>query len=478
MGTTAVDPLIFGQRVRHYRKARGLTLDELGAAVGKAGPYLSLLENGRKEPRLGLINALAGALDVTAMDLLRPEAPSRRAQLEVAMQRAQEDPLYRELGLAHFKPSARIPDVALEHVVRLYDELRGRHAIAQVTREEARIANSALRAEMRERGNYFGDIENVAAEAVNAAGYNGSGALTEGNIKALAAHFGFAVHRAQDIPSSVRSVTDLRHRRIYVPQRDLLSTRGARSVVLQTLGHFALDHPEPAGFSEFLRQRVEVNYFAGAVLVPEDAAVTFLAEAKAGRDLAVEDIRDGFYVSYEMAAHRFTNLATEHLGLGVHFIRSDEQGIIWKAYENNGVPFPRNSVGAIEGQRLCRQWGTRRAFHSEDKFSIHCQYTDTNVGTFWCSTHVDENRMAAITVGARFEEAKFYRGRDTDRRAVSKCPGGDCCRQPSEGLTTRWDGLAWPSVSPNSHVLAAMPVETIPGVDLTEMYEFLERNAP
>jgi hypothetical protein len=33
-------------------------------------------------------------------------------------------------------------------------------------------------------------------------------------------------------------------------------------------------------------------------------------------------------------------------------------------------------------------------------------------------------------------------------------------------------------VRPNSHVLAAMPVETIPGVDLTEVYEFLDDHAP
>ncbi len=179
-----------------------------------------------------------------------------------------------------------------------------------------------------------------------------------------------------------------------------------------------------------------------------------------------------------MAAHRFTNLATQHLGIAVHFVRSDEQGIIWKAYENNDVPFPRNSVGAIEGQRLCREWGTRQAFHSEDKFSIHYQYTDTSAGTYWCGTHVDENRMAAVTVGVRFDDAQFFRGRTTDRHSVSRCPDGDCCRRPDDDLAGRWAGWAWPSVRPNSHVLAAMPVETIPGVDLAEVYEFLDRNAP
>ncbi len=256
------------------------------------------------------------------------------------------------------------------------------------TREEARIANAELRAEMRERGNYFAEIEQVAAGLVTRVGYRGA-ALTEGDMREIAAALGFTVHRSQNVPSTVRSVTDLRHRVIHIPQRDAMPTAGARSVIMQTLGHFALDHRDPVDFADFLRQRVEANYFAGAVLLPEVAAVPLLDQAKAERDLAIEDLRDAFSVSYEMAAHRFTNLATEHLGLRTHFVRSDEAGIIWKAYENNDVPFPRNSVGAIEGQRLCREWGTRQVFESDDKFSMHYQYTDTAGGTYWCGTHVE-----------------------------------------------------------------------------------------
>ncbi len=474
-----VDSLVLGHRIRYLRRQRGLTLDDLGSLVGKAAPYLSMLENGKREPRIGLINDLAGALDVPVSELLAPEPPTRRAELEIALQRAQEDPLYEDLGLPLLRPSAKIPDVVLEHLVRLFRELESRARPTMVTREEARIANSELRAEMRSRGNYFAEIEQVARDLVDSVGYSGRGALTEGDIREVAARFDFAVRRSQRVPSSVRSVTDLRNRRIYIPQRDSMTVRGARSVVMQTIGHFALDHPEPRDFSEFLRQRVEVNYFAGAVLMPEVAMVPELVEAKKERDLSIEDLRDGFYVSYEMAAHRFTNLVTEHLGLPVHFVRSDEQGIIWKAYENNDVPFPRNSVGAIEGQRLCREWGTRQAFHSEDKFSMHYQYTDTSDGTFWCCTHVEATQepVSAITVGAAFKEAQFFRGRQTDRHSVSRCPDPSCCRRPAGALASRWEGWAWPSVRPNSHVLAAMPVETIPGVDLTELYEFLEKQA-
>ena len=473
-----IDPLVFGHRVRHFRHVAGLTLDELGERVRKPAPFLSLLENGKREPRLGMINALAGALDVSVSELLLADAPNRRSRLEIGVVRAQDDPIYRDLELPLLKPGARVPDLALEHIMALFGQLKGREQVTMATREEARIANSELRAEMRERGNYFEEIEKVAAEAVAAAGYGGGG-FTEGTMQAMAAHFGFAVQRSRDLPTSVRSLTDLRNRRIYIPQRDSISVRASRSVVLQTLGHFALDHPEPRDFADFLRQRVEANYFAGAALMPEVSLVPFLQRAKDERNLAVADVRDSFYVSYEMAAHRFTNLATKHLGIPVHFVRSDEQGIIWKAYENNGVPFPRNSVGAIEGQRLCRQWGTRQAFKSEDRYSIRFQYTDTPLGTFWCATRVEEAPAPAhaVTVGVAFKDAQYFRGRETEHRSVSRCPEGPCCRRPSDELAATWDGWAFPSVRPNSHVLAAMPVETIPGVDTTEIYEFLDTHS-
>jgi transcriptional regulator with XRE-family HTH domain len=104
MATAALDPVMFGQRLRHARRARGLTLEGLGEVVGKPAPYLSLVENGRREPRLSLINALATALDVAPTDLLTPEPPSRRARLEIALQRAQEDPRYQALHLPWIRP--------------------------------------------------------------------------------------------------------------------------------------------------------------------------------------------------------------------------------------------------------------------------------------------------------------------------------------------------------------------------------------
>src|SRR5215475_341425 len=329
---------MFGQRLRHIRRARGLTLTELGERVGRAPSALSLLENGRREPKLSLIDALAAALSVSPDELLRRQPPSRRAQLEIALANAQRDTALADLGLPPLRIGAKVPNDVLEHLVAVHAELRRQRLKPTATPEEARAANADLRTMMAERGNYFAEIEAAAAEALEPAGYAG-GALSQGMLLSVVSRHGFAVRYVPDLPRSARSVTDLRNRRIYLKQEPL-GMHTPRAVLLQTLGHFVLGHSAPADFAEFLRQRVEANYFAAAVLVPEHAAMRFLRGAKENRNLSVEDMRDVFSVSYEMAAHRFTNLATHHLDMTCHFVKNDAGGIIYKAYENDGVIFP------------------------------------------------------------------------------------------------------------------------------------------
>src|SRR5271170_1788968 len=48
--TDGIDLITLGQRLRHLRRARGLTLTELGERLGRAPSTLSLLENGRRGP--------------------------------------------------------------------------------------------------------------------------------------------------------------------------------------------------------------------------------------------------------------------------------------------------------------------------------------------------------------------------------------------------------------------------------------------
>ncbi len=474
----ALDLIALGRRVRHLRKKQGMTLDDLGEAVGTAPSQLSLLENGRREPKLSQLHQLARVLGVSTEDLLGAEPPSKRAALEIELEKTQRGPLYAALGLPTVRISNRLPMDVLESLVALQREVARRLEEQAATPEEARRANTELREEMRARNNYYPEIEAQAAELLESVGYS-SGPLGHHIAARIAEHLGFSIRFVPNLPNSTRSVTDRKNRIIYLTQgrsRDW----DARSVLLQALGHHVLGHTEPRDYSEFLSQRVYTNYFAAALLMPERTAVEHLTGAKGAKQLAIEDLRDAFAVSYESAAHRFTNLATEHLGITCHFQKVHESGIIHKAYENDGVSFPTDHTGAIEGQTVCRRWTSREVFEVEDKFRSFNQYTDTPAGTYWCTARTEghSSGMYSLSIGVPFEHAKWFRGKDTQARSVSGCPDDpSCCRTPPPELAELWAGAAWPATRANTHLLAAMPQGAFPGVDTTEVYQFLQRHS-
>ena len=153
--------------------------------------------------------------------------------------------------------------------------------------------------------------------------------------------------------------------------------------------------------------------------------------------------------------------------------------MIYKAYENDGVHFPTDATGAIEGQRVCRYWTARVVFDRPDLSSAYQQYTDTRSGTYWCTAVVDRT-PAGHVLGQR---RRAVRGREVDAR-----PGDHGAVQlplPRPGLLLAaagragraLGGHAWPSARVHSHLLAAMPPGVFPGVDETEVLSFLERHS-
>jgi transcriptional regulator with XRE-family HTH domain len=62
--------MMLHERLKELRRARDLTLKELAARSGLSVSYLSDLERGRTTPPLPTLEMLAGALDITVLDLL------------------------------------------------------------------------------------------------------------------------------------------------------------------------------------------------------------------------------------------------------------------------------------------------------------------------------------------------------------------------------------------------------------------------
>ena len=473
-----VDSLTIGRRIRQLRTERGMTLDELASAVERAPSQLSMIENGRREPKLTLLRTIARALGTTLDALLESEPLDERSTMEIALERAMRGQTFQALGIPPFRIGKTVPNEALAAMLALQGEIERLRDERAATPEEARRANVALRKLMRTQNNYFAELEEQARRLLGAVDHPG-GPLTQRTASDIAAHLGFTLHYVPDLPQTTRSVADIKNGRLYLSSR-LASKGDPRTAVLQALSSRILGHREPTSYADFLRQRVETNYLTGALLIPEEHAVPFLQEAKERRAISIEDLRDAYSVSYETAAHRFTNLATVHLGIPVHFLKVHESGTITKAYENDDVNFPTDRLGAIEGQMCCRRWTSRVVFDEDDHFNPYYQYTDTGNGTYWCTARVELSSEGAhsVSVGVRFDDTKWFIGRDTPNRGVSKHSVEVCCRRAPADLEASWRDQSWPNVRTPRTLLATLPTGNFPGVDTTDVYEFLEAHAP
>ncbi|WP_223626276.1 XRE family transcriptional regulator [Microbacterium sp. EST19A] len=478
MASSGIHLTTLGHRIRHHRLENGFTLDELGALVGVAGSQLSLIENGKREPKLSLLQAIAQATSTQVTDLISGEPPNRRAALEIELERAQESPVFRQLGVAPVRVTKGTSDETIESILGLHRELQRREREAIATPEEARRGNTELRLRMRAHNNYLPEIDKLAEKHLKSAGHV-QGAVTHRTVSIMAEKLGFELIYVNDLPHSTRSVTDLENGRIYLPPASIPGGHGLRSMALQAMAHRLLGHTPPTDYADFLQQRLEINYFAASCLMPETASVAFLQQAKKDRNLAVEDFRDAFGVTHEAAGMRMTNLVTHHLGMPLHFLRVDATGAITRVYENDDLPLPMDVTGAVEGQRVCRKFQARAAFTQQNRTTEHHQYTDTPSGTFWCSTQTGSSSDGefSITVGVPFDDARWWRGRETVDRAVSTCPDEACCRRPSSDLAERWNGKAWPSARVHTHMFSPLPRGAFPGVDDNEVYNFLGRHA-
>ena len=64
---------ILGKRIRHYRKRRGYTQEQLGLNINTSGAYISNIERGVKKPSLDNLVSIAETLDITVNDMIMPK---------------------------------------------------------------------------------------------------------------------------------------------------------------------------------------------------------------------------------------------------------------------------------------------------------------------------------------------------------------------------------------------------------------------
>ena len=65
-----------GRRIRETRAAQGLSLEQLARLTGISGPALSLIETGKRDPRLTTLKRIADALRAPFTTLIADEGSS------------------------------------------------------------------------------------------------------------------------------------------------------------------------------------------------------------------------------------------------------------------------------------------------------------------------------------------------------------------------------------------------------------------
>jgi transcriptional regulator with XRE-family HTH domain len=138
-----LDALTLGRRIRELRTARRMTLDTLAAAIDRAPSQVSMMENGKREPRLSMLRTIALALDTTVDELMRTDAPSERAALEISVERAQRGPVFQALGLPRIRVSKGQSNETLHTILSLHNEIDRLNRERAATPEEARRAGIA-----------------------------------------------------------------------------------------------------------------------------------------------------------------------------------------------------------------------------------------------------------------------------------------------------------------------------------------------
>ena len=121
-------------------------------------------------------------------------------------------------------------------------------------------------------------------------------------------------------------------------------------------------------------------------------------------------------------------------------------------------------------------------FDVDDRFNPYYQYTDTPRGTYWCTVRIEKAERGRVLGQRRRAVRRTSSGSAGARHriaAVSRCPDESCCRRAPADLADSV-GATSPGRAPARRrtLLAALPTGTFPGVDSTEVYEFLERHPP
>lgn len=290
---------ILGIKLRRARQEKGFGLKELAGRTGVSVSYLSEIEKGKKYPKHDKLLQLAGALDVTYEELVSPRFEGELGPLREIF----ESPFVQEFPF-------HLYGIELEALFSLLTEAPSKaRALVRTALEIGRLYDlevehfllAALRSYQDLHGNYFAEIENLAADLRRERGW-GAGVVPEPEaVEAALADAGVVVEN--DLLARNGDLADLRS--VWVesskPQRLLINGGLLPSqrafVMARELGYRWLGVTERSATSPSLSvdsfdqviNDFEAAYFAGAVLLDRDSLVADLRKILGREQWSAED---------------------------------------------------------------------------------------------------------------------------------------------------------------------------------------------
>ncbi|HQT64305.1 MAG: XRE family transcriptional regulator [Acidocella sp. 20-57-95] len=349
---------IIGKTIRRLRMEQGYSQQGLAQKLGISTSYLNLVEHDQRGVTASLLFKLT---DILKVDLASLSGVQER-QFEVGLREVFGDPL---LG-ADPVPEAEIQALAasapngVRAILALHRAWAGAredsNGITLPSGRKILLPNEEVRDFFHEHANHFPVLE-TTAEAITAS----LNAEVIGTNHALAERLrrdhGLVVS-VKPLPGALR-IFDAKARLLTLSEALPRESRGFQMAFQLALlecreqvDALVKDAaPTSRDAAELLRIGL-LNYIAGAILMPYQAALNTAQEVR----YDVDAIAARFGVSYEQACHRLSTLQRNGArGVPFFFLRVDPAGNVSKRFSASGFPFMR--FGGT-----CPRWIVHSAF--------------------------------------------------------------------------------------------------------------------
>ncbi|RSK47696.1 helix-turn-helix domain-containing protein [Hymenobacter rigui] len=363
--------LIFGLKLRELRQERGFTPAELARACDVSVSYLNEIEKGKKYPKADKILSLSKVLGVT-YDQLTSLTLSRR--LEPISELLQSD-LLKEFPLDMFGlDPLRIVELIADAPAKMNAFISTLFEIAR--NYEMRQENfflAALRSFQEMHDNYFEELEQDVRTFLVEHKLQAAAPFDRTQLeRVLVQKYGYTIDRTGLDEyvhlGRLRSVFQPKQRRLLLRQGLSGAQEGfvlGREVAFNYVGLKERPYVNasfPVRSFEEVLNNFKASYFAGALLMEEDALVrdiTRFFNAKKWEPALLLDLLTKYAVSPEMFMQRITNLLPRHFGIqSLFFLRFDQanSSAAYKLTKELHLSRLHNPHGNELHEHYCRRW--------------------------------------------------------------------------------------------------------------------------